>query len=238
MDEELLCPHCGAEVPAESRFCPHCGERLASEERPTCPHCGAEVPTGSRFCPHCGGALEEGAEPARPKPKRVKRPGIGEQIKTKGFFNWALDTLGSIRLTIPLLAILTIAAAIGGVVPQAPITPNADLLYRSYGRFWHNIIKFFLLDDVFHSWWFLTLMGLFSINLVVCTARRLRRSVRLLATPLRPLSQVSAAGAATASFRGRILEEVREAARHVLKRRHLRFREEGEQLFGERWRWS
>ncbi|MFQ6090137.1 MAG: cytochrome c biogenesis protein ResB, partial [Candidatus Bipolaricaulia bacterium] len=210
MDEELLCPHCGAEVPAESRFCPHCGERLASEERPTCPHCGAEVPTGSRFCPHCGGALEEGAEPARPKPKRVKRPGIGEQIKTKGFFNWALDTLGSIRLTIPLFVILTIAAAIGGVVPQAPITPNADLLYRSYGRFWHNIIKFFLLDDVFHSWWFLTLMGLFSINLVVCTARRLRRSVRLLSTPLRPLSQVSGEGAATASFRGRRLEEARE----------------------------
>ena len=237
MDEELLCPHCGVEIPADSRFCPHCGEQLAFEEKLTCPHCGAEVPTGSRFCPHCGGALEEGAEPARPKPERVKRSGIREQIKTKGFSNWALDTLGSIRLTIPLLVILTIAAAIGGIVPQAPITPNADLLYHSYGSFWYNIIKFFLLDDVFHSWWFLTFIGFFAVNLVICTARRLRRSVRLLSTPLRPLSQVSGEGA-EASFQGKGLEEAREAARHVLKRRHLRFREEGEQLFGERWHWS
>lgn len=235
---ELTCPHCGAKIPAGSKFCPQCGQRLTPEAELTCPHCGAQIPAESKFCPQCGGALEEGAELAKPKPKRAKRPGIREQIKTKGFFNWALDTLGSIRLTIPLLVIITLAAAVGGIIPQAPHTPNANLLYHSYGSFWYNIIKFFLLDDVFHSWWFLALMGLFSINLIICMVRRLRGSIKLLAAPLQPLSRVSAEGAAVASFQGRSLEEAREAARHVLRKRRFRFREEGEQLFGERWRFS
>ena len=238
MDEELLCPHCGAEIPAESKFCPQCGQRLVPEEELRCPHCRAEVPAGSRFCPQCGGALVEEAEPPRPKPRRAPRPSILEQIKQKGLLQWTLDTLGSIRLTIPLLVILTVAAAVGGIIPQAPNTPNAELLYRSYGTFWYNIIKMLLLDDLFHSWWFLTLMGLFSTNLSICTIRRLRRSIRLLSAPLRPLSQVSEEGAAVVSFRGRDLEEVRKAARRVMRRRRFKFREEGDQFLGERWRLS
>jgi len=238
MDEELLCPHCGTEVPQGSKFCPQCGGRIVPEEGLKCPHCGGEAPAGSRFCPQCGGALVEEAKPPRPKPRRAPRPSILEQIKQKGLLQWTIDTLGSIRLTIPLLVILTVAAAVGGIVPQAPNTPNAEFLYRSYGRFWHNIIKILLLDDVFHSWWFLSLMGLFSTNLIICTIRRLRRSIRLLSAPLRPLSQVSEEGAAVAGFHGRPLEEVREAARRVLRRRRFRFREEGEQLLGERWRFS
>jgi cytochrome c biogenesis protein len=239
MDEEkIVCSHCGAEIPADSKFCPQCGERVAPKEGLRCPHCGAEVPAGSRFCPQCGGALEEGAEPARPKPKRAARASIREQIRKKGFLTWARDSLGSIRLTIPLLVILTVAAAVGGIIPQAPNTPNAELLYRSYGRFWYNIIKFLLLDDVFHSWWFITLLGLFSTNLIICMVRRLRGSIRLLATPLRPLSRVSAESAAVASFQGKEPGKVWEAARRVLRRKRFRFREEGEQLFGERWRLS
>ncbi|MFQ6090663.1 MAG: cytochrome c biogenesis protein ResB, partial [Candidatus Bipolaricaulia bacterium] len=141
-------------------------------------------------------------------------------------------------MTIPLLIILTAAAAVGGIVPQAPITPNAELLYRSYGTFWYNIIKILLLDDVFHSWWFIALLGLFSVNLVICAVRRLRRSIRILAAPLRPLAETSAKDAAVASFRDKRPDEVREAARRALKKRRFRFREAGEQLFGERWRFS
>ncbi len=232
-----ICPHCNAEIPAESRFCPQCGVQLT----PTvCPRCGADLPPGSRFCPQCGTPLVgEAIRPeARRERPRPKRPSLREQIRQKGFLNWVIDTLGSIRLTIPLLVVITAAAAIGGIIPQAPITPNAEFLYRSYGRFWYNIIKFFLLDDVFHSWWFLTLMGLFAVNLLICTTRRLRASIRFLRTPLKPLARVSTDNAAVADLHGRPFEEAREAIRRVLKRRRLRFREEGEQFIAQRFRWS
>lgn len=231
------CPHCGAEIPAESKFCPQCGAQLAPER---CPHCGADLPPGSRFCPQCGAPLVEEARAARPVPRereRPKRPSIREQIRRKGFLRWAIDALGSIRLTIPLLVIITAAAAVGGIIPQAPNTPNAEFLYRSYGRFWYNIIKFFLLDDVFHSWWFLSLMGLFAVNLVICTTRRLQASIRFLRTPLRPLAKVSADGAAVARLHGEP-SKAREAIRRVLKRRRFRFREEGGQFVAQRFRWS
>ncbi len=232
--ELMTCSHCGAETPVDSRFCKECGQRLAPEEELTCPHCGTKIPAGSKFCKECGGEIAERVRKKTPRP----RAGLREQIRKKGLLNWTLDSLGSIRLTIPLLTILTIAAAVGGIIPQAPNTPNAELLYRSYGRFWNNIIKILLLDDVFHSWWFIALLGLFSVNLLICMVRRLRRTIRFLTTPLRPLSERGAKNAAVASWGGKGRGEVRETARQVLRRRRFKFREEGDQLFGERWRFS
>ncbi len=252
----MTCPHCGAEIPQDSKFCPQCGRRLVpAEGELTCPRCGTKAPPGSRFCKECGEPLAGaiGAE-TDVKAKVEAKPGLWEELRKKGLFKWALDSLGSIRLTIPLLIALIAAAAVGGIVPQAPITPNAELIYRSYGRFWYNIIKLLSLDDVFHSWWFLALLGLFATNLTICTVRRLRRSIKLLASPLRPLPSSSfgfspgsspgnpAGEAVLVSWQGLKpeleLEEAREAVRRVLRRRRFRFREEGGQLFGERWRWS
>lgn len=85
--------------------------------------------------------------------------------------------LASLRLALILLVLLTIAAILGGVLPQAPITPNAEQIYRAYGVFWHRVITRLGLDDVFHGPGFLGLLGLFALNLSLCTARRARRSI-------------------------------------------------------------
>jgi len=90
-----------------------------------------------------------------------------------------LAWLGSMRLAVILLILITIAAIVGGIVPQASITPNAEDLYRAYGTFWHRLITRLALDDVFHSAWFFALLSLFALNLVLCTARRARNSLRL-----------------------------------------------------------
>ncbi|MEM3434247.1 MAG: cytochrome c biogenesis protein ResB, partial [Candidatus Methanomethyliaceae archaeon] len=81
--------------------------------------------------------------------------------------------ISSIRFAIWVLVLLSAASAIGAIVPQAPTTPNADLLYRRYGQVLYLIVKIFGFDDVFHSWWFVVLLGLFTINLSSCTVRRL-----------------------------------------------------------------
>jgi len=49
----VICPKCGAHVPATSKFCPECGTNLTPPSQATikCPKCGHDIPAGSKFCP-------------------------------------------------------------------------------------------------------------------------------------------------------------------------------------------
>ncbi len=87
---------------------------------------------------------------------------------------------GSLRVAVTLLGLLIVTAAIGGVIPQSPNTPNAELIYLSYGAFAQRVIHWLSLNDVFHSAWFYVLLGMFSLNLGLCTGKRLRGSLWIL----------------------------------------------------------
>ncbi len=52
----VICPKCGAHVPATSKFCPECGTSLTPPSTATikCPKCGHSIPASSKFCPECG----------------------------------------------------------------------------------------------------------------------------------------------------------------------------------------
>jgi membrane protease subunit (stomatin/prohibitin family) len=52
----VICPKCGARIPATSKFCPECGTAITppSSGTMTCPKCGKTIPAGSKFCPECG----------------------------------------------------------------------------------------------------------------------------------------------------------------------------------------
>jgi membrane protease subunit (stomatin/prohibitin family) len=56
----VICPKCGAKVPATSKFCPDCGTELSppSSEVMNCPKCGKSIPANSKFCPDCGAKLQ------------------------------------------------------------------------------------------------------------------------------------------------------------------------------------
>jgi membrane protease subunit (stomatin/prohibitin family) len=55
----VICPKCGAHVPATSKFCPECGTTLTPPTAGAinCPKCGKSIPAGSKFCPECGAQL-------------------------------------------------------------------------------------------------------------------------------------------------------------------------------------
>jgi membrane protease subunit (stomatin/prohibitin family) len=55
----VICPKCGAHVPATSKFCPECGTSLTPPSAATikCPKCGHDIPAGSKFCPECGATI-------------------------------------------------------------------------------------------------------------------------------------------------------------------------------------
>src|SRR5271169_454037 len=55
----VICPKCGAHVPATSKFCPECGTNLTPPSQATinCPKCGHSIPASSKFCPECGATI-------------------------------------------------------------------------------------------------------------------------------------------------------------------------------------
>jgi len=56
----VICPNCGARVPATSKFCLECGTTLTAPTGTTkCPNCGHPVLNTAKFCPDCGHKMKE-----------------------------------------------------------------------------------------------------------------------------------------------------------------------------------
>jgi len=80
------------------------------------------------------------------------------------------DLFCSLKLTMSLLISLALTSIIGTIIPQGPppqeyleqISPAKFKLYQSLGFF-----------DMYHSWWFILLLGLLTANLVSCSIKRL-----------------------------------------------------------------
>ncbi len=123
-------------------------------------------------------------------------------------------------------------------MPQAPTTANADLLYKSYGPFWHSLIDALMLSDVFHSAWFSVLLALFALNLVLCTAGRVPRMLRATLHPSPPGMGAQAAVDLTVDVGGKTTTEVDGAIRRALRKFRLRGRGISGWLVAERCRWS
>ena len=90
----------------------------------------------------------------------------------KPFFSF----LSSLKLTIILLIIIAVASILGTIIPQQ---------YEGGESFRHlspGLVKVFnslQLFDMYHSVWFIILMGLLSLNLIVCSLNRLPASWKL-----------------------------------------------------------
>ncbi len=92
------------------------------------------------------------------------------------FKNPIIKFLSSIKLAIFLLLILAATSIIGTILPQGQ--PLAFYMQR-YGPTLGQIIKIFHLYDTYHSWWYMALLGLFSLNLILCSWKRFPFSLEL-----------------------------------------------------------
>lgn len=86
----------------------------------------------------------------------------------------------SLKLAITLIIVMAVASIIGTIIEQ-----NQPLeKYRQvYGDGTIRLFDAVGLFDMYHSWWFLLLLVLFTVNLACCTLDRLPRVVRTVRNP-------------------------------------------------------
>ncbi len=87
--------------------------------------------------------------------------------------------LSSVRLAIILIIALVAASILGTLIPQG--RDAADYAAR-YGGLAETLVRL-QFTDLYRSVWFLGLLGLFGLNIVVCTLMRLGGKVRRAARP-------------------------------------------------------
>ena len=93
-------------------------------------------------------------------------------------------TFSNLRTGIVLLILVVIASALGTVILQRPAT-DPDKLTQAYSPAMLSFLDRVMLTNVFHSWWFLTLLGLVSLSIVLVSIDRFPNAWRFYARPYR-----------------------------------------------------
>jgi cytochrome c biogenesis protein len=117
-----------------------------------------------------------------------------ENEKKKTSVDRIWDFLASIKLAIVIFAALALTSIIGTVIEQnADPERNIRLLAKLFGQSSAPSL-FRLFDslgfmDMYHSWWFVSILLLFAANLIICSIDRLPRILKLVKEPVKPLSE-------------------------------------------------
>jgi cytochrome c biogenesis protein len=101
----------------------------------------------------------------------MKEPKEKTTQKEEGFVDILISLFRSLKLTIGLLILLAILSIIGTIIKQN--APSAEYIQR-YGVDLYNVLNFFNLFDMYHSWWFSAILILLVINLIACSIRRIQ----------------------------------------------------------------
>jgi len=101
--------------------------------------------------------------------------------KQRDFLHSLWDFFCSLKLTMFLLISLAILSIIGTILPQgqlppeylATISPAKHQIYKALGFF-----------DMYHSWWFVLLLYMLTVNLVACSIKRLPHIWKIISHPV------------------------------------------------------
>jgi cytochrome c biogenesis protein len=97
-----------------------------------------------------------------------------------GFAYKVWDFFCSLKLTIFLLIGLALTSIIGTVVQQGPQREYLATLSETKIRI-YSALGFF---DMYHSWWFILLLYLLTLNLICCSIKRLPRVWKIVFEPV------------------------------------------------------
>jgi cytochrome c biogenesis protein len=81
----------------------------------------------------------------------------------------------SVKLALFTLGCLAVTSILGTVIPQQE---SVELYVSKYGPKTATFLQVFDITDMYSSWWFLSLLGLLTANLIVCSIDRFPRAWR------------------------------------------------------------
>jgi cytochrome c biogenesis protein len=151
-------------------------------------------------------------------------------------------TFSNLRTGIVLLILVVIAAALGTFILQRPTT-DPGKLEAAYSPQALHLLDRIGLTDVFHSWWFLTLLTLVSLSIVFVSVERFPNAWRFYARPYRKTDpQFRAANRNKIEIPIRDAEQGLNAAERALSKLHWPVQritgEDGTSLYSEKHRFS
>jgi cytochrome c biogenesis protein len=165
--------------------------------------------------------------------------------KEKSLIDRVWDFFTSVKLAIIVFSLIALTSIIGTVIEQqASPERNIEVISKLFGKSAAPTL-FSVFDamgfmDMYHSWWFVTLLMLFAANLLICTLDRLPRIWNAVKAPLAPIEDEHLRGAPIK--REVVLkgghEKVRGAVESAVKSAGFNFSEHkephGYQLYGQR----
>ena len=83
--------------------------------------------------------------------------------------------IGSMSLAVILLVVLSIASAIGTVLLQNQ--SQGDYL-QQFGPLWYWVFRSLGLFDMYHTWWFLSILGFLMVSLLSCLWRNVPKMLK------------------------------------------------------------
>ncbi len=83
----------------------------------------------------------------------------------------------SVKLAIFTFLTLAATSIIGTVIPQ---NEPFGFYVENFGPRWATLFKYLDVPDMYHAWWFVSLLVLFSLNLIACSLDRIPNVVRIL----------------------------------------------------------
>jgi cytochrome c biogenesis protein len=98
----------------------------------------------------------------------------------RDFLHSLWDFFCSLKLTMFLLISLAVISIIGTIVPQGTVPPEYLATISQAKAQLYQALGFF---DMYHSWWFILLLYMLTVNLVACSIKRLPHIWKIISQP-------------------------------------------------------
>jgi len=159
-------------------------------------------------------------------------------MKKKNNSFW--DFFTSVKLALFCFFTLAIASIAGTIIPQKE---SPAFYIGKYGETTAEIFRLLNIPDMYNSWWFIGILGLFSINLIICSIDRLPTVWKLvtldnLATKVNRLEKMTPRiRFGTKQPKQEVVSKVEETLKETGWKSSQRELEEGTLLFAQKTPW-